>query len=396
MSRTRARGERRCLERSPRELREHELEVLLVAPPANLRYLTGFTGTNGLALVVAGRCGRAQPASSPTSATTRSRRRRSRSCMSGDLRDRPRGGARTRAVPECGRGGERGGGEPPGARLAELFPRGGRLGFDEGAYDRSTHACASCWPERWELVAVRRAWSSAARGQGRRRRSRDPRRQRARRRGSTRRAGTRAWSGAPSARWRSSSSSLMRRLGAAGPSFPSIVAAGAHGALPHAEPRAEPIARDALVTIDWGALLDGLLLGLHAHVRDRRGRLRPGARGLRARAPRPARRARGGSRRPQRRRGRRGRARGRSRRPATASSFGHGLGHGVGLEVHEAPAPVAHRRRGAAARRATSSRSSPASTSPAVCGVRIEDLVVVRDGRYEVLTGLPKELTVVA
>ena len=49
----------------------------------------------------------------------------------------------------------------------------------------------------------------------------------------------------------------MRRLGAAGPSFPSIVAAGPHAALPHAEPRAERIAPDTLVTIDWGALLDG-------------------------------------------------------------------------------------------------------------------------------------------
>ena len=49
----------------------------------------------------------------------------------------------------------------------------------------------------------------------------------------------------------------MRRLGAEAPSFPSIVASGAHGALPHAQPRAEEIPRDVLVTIDWGALLDG-------------------------------------------------------------------------------------------------------------------------------------------
>ena len=49
----------------------------------------------------------------------------------------------------------------------------------------------------------------------------------------------------------------MRRLGAEAPSFPSIVAAGAHGALPHAEPRDEPIPADVLVTIDWGALHEG-------------------------------------------------------------------------------------------------------------------------------------------
>ena len=49
----------------------------------------------------------------------------------------------------------------------------------------------------------------------------------------------------------------MRRLGAEAPSFPSIVAAAAHAALPHAEPRAVEIPRDVLVTIDWGALHEG-------------------------------------------------------------------------------------------------------------------------------------------
>ncbi len=55
-------------------LREPELDVLLVATPVNVRYLTGFTGSNGLVLIGAG--ARASPvpiASSPTSATTRSR-----------------------------------------------------------------------------------------------------------------------------------------------------------------------------------------------------------------------------------------------------------------------------------------------------------------------------------
>ncbi len=49
----------------------------------------------------------------------------------------------------------------------------------------------------------------------------------------------------------------MRIAGASGPSFPSIVAAGAHGALPHAEPRDVEIPAGVLVTIDWGARLDG-------------------------------------------------------------------------------------------------------------------------------------------
>ena len=46
-------------------------------------------------------------------------------------------------------------------------------------------------------------------------------------------------------------------MGAEGPSFPSIVASGAHGALPHAVPRDTEIPDGVLVTIDWGAQLDG-------------------------------------------------------------------------------------------------------------------------------------------
>src|ERR1019366_1000707 len=51
--------------------------------------------------------------------------------------------------------------------------------------------------------------------------------------------------------------SAMRELGATRPSFDSIVAAGAHGALPHAHPREVTIEPGRLVVIDWGAELDG-------------------------------------------------------------------------------------------------------------------------------------------
>ena len=49
----------------------------------------------------------------------------------------------------------------------------------------------------------------------------------------------------------------MEDLGAKRPSFDSIVAAGPHGALPHAQPRDVEIGRGELVVIDWGAELDG-------------------------------------------------------------------------------------------------------------------------------------------
>ena len=49
----------------------------------------------------------------------------------------------------------------------------------------------------------------------------------------------------------------MRRRGASGASFDSIVAHGAHGALPHASPRDVTIEAGTLVVIDWGCVLDG-------------------------------------------------------------------------------------------------------------------------------------------
>ncbi len=49
----------------------------------------------------------------------------------------------------------------------------------------------------------------------------------------------------------------MRRMGAQAASFPPIVAAGEHGALPHATPRDVPIPAGTLVVVDWGAQLDG-------------------------------------------------------------------------------------------------------------------------------------------
>ena len=54
-------GER--LERAIADLREHDLDALLVTGAVNVRYLTGFTGTSGVAIVAADAAARsgAQP-----------------------------------------------------------------------------------------------------------------------------------------------------------------------------------------------------------------------------------------------------------------------------------------------------------------------------------------------
>jgi Xaa-Pro aminopeptidase len=183
----------------------------------------------------------------------------------------------------------------------------------------------------------------------------------------------------------------MRRLGAERPSFDTIVAHGAHGALPHAVPRDVEIAADCLVTIDWGAQLDGYcsdctrmfavgdpgerarevyevvlqaqLAGLDA--------VRPGVSGRDADAV----------------------ARALIDEAGHGERFGHGLGHGVGLEIHEAP-------RLSRASDATLAAGHVVTVEPGVyppgeLGVRIEDLVLVTDDGCERLNGLPKDLVAI-
>ncbi|MGI8845611.1 MAG: M24 family metallopeptidase [Thermoleophilaceae bacterium] len=180
----------------------------------------------------------------------------------------------------------------------------------------------------------------------------------------------------------------MRLAGAAGPSFASIVAAGAHGALPHAEPRDEPVPAGVLVVIDWGAILDGYCSdctrtfatgplaedaasGYELVLRAQLAGLAAVRSGESCREVDAA-----------------------AREVITASGhgglFGHSLGHGVGLEVHEGPTLSVRSE-------STLSAGNVVSVEPGVYvpgrfGVRIEDLVAVTDASADVFTTLPKEL----
>jgi Xaa-Pro aminopeptidase len=180
----------------------------------------------------------------------------------------------------------------------------------------------------------------------------------------------------------------MEDLGAHGPSFPPIVAAGAHGALPHAEPRDAEIPAGTLVVIDAGARVDGYcsdctrtfatgpLSGDAVEVYE----LVLGAQQEALAA------ARAGAERRE--------VDGVARRIIDAAGhgehFGHGLGHGVGLEIHEDP-------RLTRAAEGTLSEGNTVTIEPGVYlpgafGVRIEDLVAITADGPEVLTAFPKEL----
>ena len=182
----------------------------------------------------------------------------------------------------------------------------------------------------------------------------------------------------------------MRRRGAE-PSFPSIVAGGANGAQPHAAPSDDPIARDTLVVVDLGCRLDGYCsdctrtfatgtiedaaaevyrLVLETQVATL-AEVRSGADGADVD----------------------GFARERIDAAGHGEHFGHGLGHGVGLVVHEGPTLSRLSKDTLSAGNVVT--VEPGVYVPGEFGVRIEDLVVVGDDGPEILSGFPKELTTV-
>ncbi len=182
----------------------------------------------------------------------------------------------------------------------------------------------------------------------------------------------------------------MREHGAQRPSFDSIVAAGPHGALPHASARDVPVGPGQLVVIDWGAEVDG-------YCSDCTRTVATGEPGAEARevyqlvldAQRVGLEAV--------RAGADGRdvdaaARAVIEAGGHAEHFGHGLGHGVGSEIHEAPRLS----------RQSEDRlqsGNVVTVEPGVYlagrfGVRIEDLVVVTEDGCEILTSLDKELLI--
>ena len=183
----------------------------------------------------------------------------------------------------------------------------------------------------------------------------------------------------------------MREHGASAPSFDSIVAGGAHGALPHATPRDVPVSRGDLVVIDWGARLDG-------YCSDCTRTVATGEPGEQARAVYQlvleaqlagvqGVRASAGVREVDTR------ARAVIKNGGQGEHFGYGLGHGVGLDIHEAPR--LSQRSDDVLRAGNVVTVEPGIYLPGRFGVRIEDLVVVGEDGCEILTSVSKELLVV-
>lgn len=182
----------------------------------------------------------------------------------------------------------------------------------------------------------------------------------------------------------------MRRLGAEAPAFDTIIAAGPNGALPHARPGRRPIAAGDLVVIDFGAMVEGyrsdmtrtVCVGEPSALQQRmfdvvRAAQAAGKDAVRADVETKAVDAA---------------ARAVIEQAGWAEQFNHGTGHGIGLEVHEAPA---------VSRTATDTLRSgyvvtvePGVYLEGVGGVRIEDTVVVSADGCRSLTQFPKSLAI--
>jgi Xaa-Pro aminopeptidase len=183
----------------------------------------------------------------------------------------------------------------------------------------------------------------------------------------------------------------MRRLGAAKPAFETIVAGGIRSAWPHAQPTEARLQTGGLVVVDMGAMQDGyasdmtrmLYLGVPNAKVKRTYRavleaqlaaidaVRPGA--TTARVDRAARKVLQGY--------------------GLDRAFIHSTGHGLGLEIHEPPR--------IGKRDKTRLQAGMAITiEPGVYlegfgGVRIEDTVVVTQRGCEILTPTNKDLRVI-
>ena len=185
---------------------------------------------------------------------------------------------------------------------------------------------------------------------------------------------------------------LFGELGAEDRAFETIVATGPNSAIPHHQPTSRSLASGDLLVVDAGAMVEGyhadmtrtVLVGadpepwqlqIHGIVANAQ------LAGIRACATAVPLKTIDAA------------ARSIIADAGYSREFSHGLGHGVGLEIHEAPMINA---------RSTGSISvnTPVTIEPGIYlpdqgGVRIEDTLVVESKARRVLTELARELVVV-
>jgi Xaa-Pro aminopeptidase len=179
----------------------------------------------------------------------------------------------------------------------------------------------------------------------------------------------------------------MRALGAEKPAFDTIVATGARSALPHAHPTSNRLAENELLLIDMGATLDGYTSDMtrvaFAGVPPKRIRQLYKAVAEAQLAAVDAVRAGATTKKVD------GAARDVLKRHGLEREFLHSTGHGLGLEIHEAPRVAKKDKSKLQAGMVIT--IEPGAYLEGLGGVRIEDTVLVTATGCEVLTPTSKE-----
>ncbi|MFC4455697.1 Xaa-Pro peptidase family protein [Deinococcus sonorensis] len=178
----------------------------------------------------------------------------------------------------------------------------------------------------------------------------------------------------------------MRERGAM-PAFDTIVASGPRGAMPHGAASERVIGEDELVTLDFGAQLNGynsdmtrtVAVGNPSEELRRLYRAVLEAEQTAVKAIRPGMSCAELDQ----------LARGVLERHGLAEYFAHSLGHGVGLAVHEGPG--LRQKSEEVLEPGMVVTVEPGVYLPDVGGLRIEDLVLVTADGYEVLSGSPMD-----
>ncbi len=180
----------------------------------------------------------------------------------------------------------------------------------------------------------------------------------------------------------------MRKLGASGPAFETIVAFGERSALPHARPTAKRLRKNELVVLDLGAILAHYCSDITRTVYVGRAPVRVKSwykAVLEAQSAAIAAVRAGAS---------CGDVDAAARQVLAGCKldrhFTHSTGHGLGLEVHENP-------RLAGGQKARLESGFVVTVEPGVYmagvgGIRIEDDVAVHSNNTEVLTRIPRDL----
>ena len=180
----------------------------------------------------------------------------------------------------------------------------------------------------------------------------------------------------------------LRRKGASGPSFDTIVASGPRSALPHARPTEKRLQKNELVVLDLGAILRHYCSDLTRTVFLGRApaRIRRWYRAVEQaqEAAKDALRA--------------GVTAGRVDQAARhllnqhglGAYFVHGTGHGLGVEIHETPRVGRSQKQEIRAGNVVT--LEPGIYVQGVGGIRVEDEFLVHADRTEVLTTAPRGL----